>query len=325
MSDIRSVTSLIDAANAAPALVAQLAEATQTALGQIERASALQAEISELLQAINIETRWVEDKLEVLGPEGWLSSPALTGPVGPVGPIGNRGFRGDPGPRGDPVQLRVNTGLVQYKYEAEPNDAWRNIFTLSDLQGDPGPQGIQGVPGPTGEVGPQGPVGPAGPAGADGTSPAVASDAEAKAGTENTKIMSALRVRAAIDDRKYLPTGGGGTPRTLSDWLASAPINTFTASHALDPADKSAYLHVNSASSVTITLPNNWLPGEGCAVRRLGAGAVVWALAAGATKQVPASKSAHVGIAEQYGEVFFRVVSNAGGTSAVWAIEGATA
>ena len=69
--------------------------------------------------------------------------------------------------------------------------------------GETGPQGPQGATGPTGpqgpqgETGPQGPQGIEGPQGPKGDTPEIATEEEAKAGTENTKIMTSLRVAQA--------------------------------------------------------------------------------------------------------------------------------
>lgn len=101
-------------------------------------------------------------------------------------------------------------------------------------------------------------------------------------------------------------------------------INTYTVSVALTAADKGACVRFNHASARVVTLPADWAEGECVVIRRSGAGAVTWALAAGATIVVPASKAAHVGIAEQHEEALFKVISNAG-NAAVWAVTGATA
>jgi len=91
------------------------------------------------------------------------------GPTGPTGPAGAAGPAGPTGPQGP--------------------------------QGIQGPQGNIGATGPTGPQGPTGATGatgPQGPAGADGIFSAIATKAEAEAGTENTKGMTALRVSEAI-------------------------------------------------------------------------------------------------------------------------------
>jgi hypothetical protein len=110
---------------------------------------------------------------------------------------------------------------------------------------------------------------------------------------------------------------------------ARPPVNRYSASRTLsNPAvgsDKGSLLIFSSATAVVVTLPKDWKEGEGCVIRRAGAGDVSFALETGATKVLPASRSAHTKVAEQHGEVMVRVLSNADGASAVWSIEGATA
>lgn len=102
-------------------------------------------------------------------------------------------------------------------------------------------------------------------------------------------------------------------------------INSYTASLTLAAADKGACVRITHASARVFTLRADWIEGDCVVIRRGGAGAVTWALASGATLNLPASKSAHVGIAEQHEEALFKVISNADGNSAVWAVTGATA
>jgi hypothetical protein len=97
-----------------------------------------------------------------------------------------------------------------------------------------------------------------------------------------------------------------------------------TASFTLSAAEKGAYVHVNSASAVVVSLPNDWQPGDACVIYRRGNGAVTWTALAGATIERPASQAAHTGIAERYGELLLRVVENADGATAVWNIQGVT-
>jgi hypothetical protein len=40
--------------------------------------------------------------------------------------------------------------------------------------------------------------------------------------------------------------------------------------------------------------------------------------------QLPLTKSAHIGISEQYEEIILRVISNSDGSSAVWGVSGST-
>lgn len=101
-------------------------------------------------------------------------------------------------------------------------------------------------------------------------------------------------------------------------------INRYAADTALSVDDKGAIAILTNAAARVVTLPADWAEGETVTVRRGGAGAVTWALAAGATIALPASKAAHVGIAEQHAEAVFTVLSNAG-EAAVWGVSGATA
>lgn len=100
-------------------------------------------------------------------------------------------------------------------------------------------------------------------------------------------------------------------------------INSYTASLTLSVADKGACVRVSNAAARVVTLPKGWVEGDCCVIRRSGAGALTWALEAGATIVLPASKAAHTGIAEQHEEALFKVLSNAG-DAAIWAVTGAT-
>lgn len=70
---------------------------------------------------------------------------------------------------------------------------------VSGAKGDQGVQGDQGTPGDQGQQGIQGIPGANGAPGNDGIFSAIASQAEAQAGTDNTKGMTPLRVKNAID------------------------------------------------------------------------------------------------------------------------------
>lgn len=102
-------------------------------------------------------------------------------------------------------------------------------------------------------------------------------------------------------------------------------IHRYAANHALATTDKGAILIVNSLSPVSITLANSWREGEGAIIRRAGTGDVTFALATGASRVLPESRSTHNKIAERHNEVLVRVIENDNGNSAVWAIEGPTA
>lgn len=76
------------------------------------------------------------------------------------------------------------------------NSKWEEIV----IQGTQGQTGDQGAAGPTGATGAAGANGANGGAGADGIFSAIASQAEAEAGTNNTKGMTPLRTAQAIAD-----------------------------------------------------------------------------------------------------------------------------
>ncbi|TCR70537.1 hypothetical protein [Bosea sp. BK604] len=129
-------------------------------------------------------------------------------------------------------------------------------------------------------------------------------------------------------DRVELKRAGLATRPTAAELAAfvqqtAQRINPYAASLTLTAADKSALVVVSNAAARVVTLPNDWAPGDSVTVRRGGAGAVTWALEAGATMVLPAAKSAHTGISAQHEEVVFKVLSNAG-EAAVWAASGAT-
>ncbi|WP_336812211.1 hypothetical protein [Bosea sp. MMO-172] len=133
----------------------------------------------------------------------------------------------------------------------------------------------------------------------------------------------------AKTDTVQLLRSGLPTRPTVADLAAfvqaaAQSVRSYDANTVLGAADKGALVIVTNAAARAVTLPADWLPGESVTVRRGGAGAVTWTLAAGATLALPASKSAHVGIAAQHEEATFKVLSNAG-NAAVWAVAGATA
>lgn len=72
-------------------------------------------------------------------------------------------------------------------------------WELVRTQGIQGPQGPIGVAGPTGATGPTGPAGVDGADGVDGVFSEIATQAEAEAGVNNTKGMTSLRTKQAID------------------------------------------------------------------------------------------------------------------------------
>lgn len=118
------------------------------------------------------------------------------------------------------------------------NSYWEEV-------GRPGPQGPQGDQGPGGAQGIQGPAGANGAngaPGADGIFSAIADQAEAEAGVDNTKGMTPLRTKQAIDsqlaaDRAQIATN-------------TADIATNTADIATNAADIAAIV-IDSAQITT--------------------------------------------------------------------------
>lgn len=125
-------------------------------------------------------------------------------------------------------------------------------------------------------------------------------------------------------ERHLLSTSGDVDLQGQRLFNGRVRINRYTNSVTLSAIDKGGCAIVTHALARSVTLPADWAEGDCVIVRRGGAGALAWTLAEGATIVLPASKSAHVGIAEQHEEVLFKVLSNAG-NAAVWAVTGATA
>lgn len=130
-------------------------------------------------------------------------------------------------------------------------------------------------------------------------------------------------------DRVDLKRNGLDTRPTAAEFARfvqqrALRVNRYSANTALSVDDRGAIVIVTNVAARVVTLPNDWAEGETVRIRRGGAGTVTWALAAGATLSLPTSKAAHVGIAEQYAEAEFTVLSNAG-EAAVWGVSGATA
>lgn len=61
------------------------------------------------------------------------------------------GLPGPPGFDGDPVQLRVDAGWIQWKYQSDAD--WLNLISTASLAGPTGPQGAAGTPGAAGAAG----------------------------------------------------------------------------------------------------------------------------------------------------------------------------
>ena len=95
--------------------------------------------------------------------------------------------------------------------------ALENKDSVAGPTGPQGPAGPAGADGADGADGAVGPTGPTGPAGSDGIFSQIASQAESEAATDNTKGMTPLRVKQAVES--YLST--------LSDFVAlQSQVNT---------------------------------------------------------------------------------------------------
>lgn len=135
-----------------------------------------------------------------------------TGDVGPQGPQGEQGLQGLQGPQGE----KGDTGAIGPKGE-KGDTGLQGPQGLKGDKGDVGPQGPAGLQGERGLQGPQGergiqgiqgqtgPQGPKGEKGDPGVTPALATKTEAEAGTDDTKVMTPLKVKQSI--LKNVPKG----------------------------------------------------------------------------------------------------------------------
>ena len=148
----------------------------------------------------------------IQGLQGPKGDKGDTGDVGPQGPQGEQGLQGLQGPKGE----KGDTGAIGPKGE-KGDTGLQGPQGLKGDKGDVGPQGPAGLQGERGLQGPQGergiqgiqgqtgPQGPKGEKGDPGVTPAVATKNEAEAGTDDTKIMTALKVKQSI--LKNVPEG----------------------------------------------------------------------------------------------------------------------
>ena len=167
---------------------------------------------------------------KVIGPQGPQGPKGDTGAQGPTGPQGEQGPKGDTGAQG-PTGPQGATGPA-------------------------GPKGDTGATGPQGEQGPQGIQGPQGPAGpmpteyiksitqADGTitvtdgaggsktieipQPEIATQIEAETGEDNTKFMTPLRTKQAIENNITAVNKGGTGATTAAEALVNLGITHGT-------------------------------------------------------------------------------------------------
>lgn len=99
-------------------------------------------------------------------------------------------------------------------------------------------------------------------------------------------------------------------------------IVDVTANYTIQASDAGKLLRVNSAGTVTITLPDSFDAGFGVPVLRRGAGAVQFATTGGASMN---NEFSHTQIARQHGWAQVFVEANATGTAAAWNMSGSTA
>lgn len=132
---------------------------------------------------------------------------------------------------------------------------------------------------------------------------ALASQAEAKAGTNNVKGMTPLRTAEAIA-------------------AANAGVNTQTADYTLVLGDDNKIIRMNKATAVTLTLENSLPVGWACVVIQTGAGQVTFTPEAGATLENIDGETKTEG---QKAICSLFVDANSGGSSAVFQLAGRTA
>lgn len=139
--------------------------------------------------------------------------------------------------------------------------------------------------------------------------------------------ITAAYTKAAADDLLALKAdktttytksevdSGLGARATLSDTIV-----TKTASYTLQAGDNGKTLYFNSATAVTLTVPNDLPVGFNVFGRQVGAGRVTIAPAAGATRR---SLGSTIRTAGQYAGFSVVVSGNAGGASAIFELDGA--
>lgn len=96
-------------------------------------------------------------------------------------------------------------------------------------------------------------------------------------------------------------------------------VATQTASFTLTQADNLKDIVVNSATAVVVTLPNNLTVGTEINFVQLGAGAVTFTPASGATR---VAVSSAVRTNAQYATATLRVISNPDGVTATYVLSG---
>jgi hypothetical protein len=114
-----------------------------------------------------------------------------------------------------------------------------------------------------------------------------------------------------------MPVGvtGGITAQDMHDLIDTLEERTIqanlvkTASYTATTADNRRRIVFNSASAVTLTLPNSLPDGWECGIVQMGAGVVTIAVASGGALL---SRSSHSKTAGQYAQAYVFVASNSG-------------
>ena len=140
------------------------------------------------------------------------------------------------------------------------NGLWEEIF-IRGATGAQGPQGIKGDKGDTGATGSQGSTGAAG---ADGIFSEIASEAEAEAGVNNTKGMTPLRVKDAIETQVPNLTAITDIESDVSSLQSSVSNHNgrIVALEAVSPLNRSyGQQRLNNNQAVALDIDAD--PGEG--------------------------------------------------------------
>ena len=106
---------------------------------------------------------------------------------------------------------------------------------------------------------------------------------------------------------------------TLAGGFEGAVSTQSGTTYTLAAADCGTTIEFTSASAITVTLPNSLSPGCHIAVEQNGAGQITFSAASGATLQSAHSFTKTFG---QYAIVGLSVLSNSGGSAAVWTLSG---
>ena len=176
-------------------------------------------------------------------------------------------------PDGDPstsVQYhdRLYRAINQHTSNSFGTDFGNGLWDQIQVKGVKGDTGDQGPIGPSGTNGGVGPSGPSGGDGADGVFSVISSKSEAEVGFDNTKGMTPLRTREAIDfnlvtDRAQIATNVAGIASNLglintniADIAAIVIDNAQIATNKNDIASNLLLINTNTANIAAIVIDN---------------------------------------------------------------------